>query len=111
MHTLQLMAAVPLPPPGSPSPRLLSPTQKPACWSPPLPHTHTPAPLRLCVPFASNRPTNQLTDRPTGQAIFRPWRLPFVIDALSKSGIRGMTNTPVKGVGVQVSCRPACSCG
>lgn len=35
------------------------------------------------------------------EAIFRPWRLPFVIDALSKAGIRGMTNTPVKGVGVQ----------
>lgn len=35
------------------------------------------------------------------EAIFRPWRLPFVIDALSKAGIRGMTNTPVRGVGVQ----------
>nr|4USH_A Chain A, NITROGEN REGULATORY PROTEIN PII [Chlamydomonas reinhardtii]4USH_B Chain B, NITROGEN REGULATORY PROTEIN PII [Chlamydomonas reinhardtii]4USH_C Chain C, NITROGEN REGULATORY PROTEIN PII [Chlamydomonas reinhardtii]4USI_A Chain A, NITROGEN REGULATORY PROTEIN PII [Chlamydomonas reinhardtii]4USI_B Chain B, NITROGEN REGULATORY PROTEIN PII [Chlamydomonas reinhardtii]4USI_C Chain C, NITROGEN REGULATORY PROTEIN PII [Chlamydomonas reinhardtii]4USJ_C Chain C, NITROGEN REGULATORY PROTEIN PII [Ch len=35
------------------------------------------------------------------EAIFRPWRLPFVIDTLSKYGIRGLTNTPVKGVGVQ----------
>ncbi|GIL85110.1 hypothetical protein Vretimale_9969 [Volvox reticuliferus] len=35
------------------------------------------------------------------EAIFRPWRLPFVVDTLSKYGIRGLTNTPVKGVGVQ----------
>ncbi|KAG2423058.1 hypothetical protein HXX76_015574 [Chlamydomonas incerta] len=35
------------------------------------------------------------------EAIFRPWRLPFVIETLSKYGIRGLTNTPVKGVGVQ----------
>ncbi|KXZ53778.1 hypothetical protein GPECTOR_6g696 [Gonium pectorale] len=35
------------------------------------------------------------------EAIFRPWRLPFVIETLSRYGIRGMTNTPVKGVGQQ----------
>ncbi|GFR44192.1 hypothetical protein Agub_g5375 [Astrephomene gubernaculifera] len=35
------------------------------------------------------------------EAVFRPWRLPFVIETLSKNGIRGLTNTPVKGVGVQ----------
>ncbi|GIL68350.1 hypothetical protein Vafri_21552 [Volvox africanus] len=35
------------------------------------------------------------------EAVFRPWRLPFVVDTLSKYGIRGLTNTPVRGVGVQ----------
>lgn len=35
------------------------------------------------------------------EAIVRPWRMPYVIDHLSKSGIRGMTTTPVKGVGMQ----------
>lgn len=53
-----------------------------------------------------NPPLPQPPHRPTvplpAQAIFRPWRLPFVIDTLSKYGIRGLTNTPVKGVGVQV---------
>ncbi|KAG2494419.1 hypothetical protein HYH03_007471 [Edaphochlamys debaryana] len=39
------------------------------------------------------------------EAIFRPWRLPFVVDTLSKYGIRGLTNTPVKGVGVQGGAR------
>lgn len=35
------------------------------------------------------------------QAIFRPWRLGDVVDALSKQGIRGMTTSSVKGVGMQ----------
>ncbi|KAL6747855.1 hypothetical protein V8C86DRAFT_2896540 [Haematococcus lacustris] len=35
------------------------------------------------------------------EAIVRPWRLAFVIEQLSKEGIRGLTNTPVKGVGMQ----------
>lgn len=35
------------------------------------------------------------------EAIFRPWRLPGVVDALSKGGIRGMTAGMVKGVGMQ----------
>ncbi len=35
------------------------------------------------------------------QAIVRPWRLPYVITALSDAGIRGMTATPVRGVGMQ----------
>lgn len=35
------------------------------------------------------------------EAIFRPWRLPFVIGELSKNGIRGMTATEVRGVGIQ----------
>ncbi|PNH06981.1 Nitrogen regulatory protein P-II [Tetrabaena socialis] len=39
------------------------------------------------------------------EAIFRPWRLPFVVDTLSKYGIRGLTNTAVKGVGVQGGAR------
>jgi hypothetical protein len=35
------------------------------------------------------------------QAIVRPWRLPYVINALGDAGIRGMTATPVRGVGMQ----------
>ena len=35
------------------------------------------------------------------EAIFRPWRLPFVVHELSTLGIYGMTATKVKGVGVQ----------
>lgn len=35
------------------------------------------------------------------EAIVRPWRLPDVISALSAKGIRGMTATQVKGVGMQ----------
>lgn len=35
------------------------------------------------------------------QAIVRPWRLPFVVEALSEKGIRGMTAYDVKGVGMQ----------
>ncbi|KAF6241964.1 nitrogen regulatory protein PII [Scenedesmus sp. NREL 46B-D3] len=35
------------------------------------------------------------------EAIVRPWRLPFVINALGDAGIRGMTATPVRGVGMQ----------
>lgn len=31
----------------------------------------------------------------------RPWRLQFVIDKLSEKGIRGLTTTEVKGVGMQ----------
>jgi nitrogen regulatory protein PII len=31
----------------------------------------------------------------------RPWRLPYVINALGDAGIRGMTATPVRGVGMQ----------
>jgi nitrogen regulatory protein PII len=44
------------------------------------------------------------------QAIIRPWRLPFVIDTLSKQGIRGMTNTAVKGVGMQVRAKGVHMC-
>jgi hypothetical protein len=36
----------------------------------------------------------------------RPWRTPFVAKALSSEGIRGMTCTPVKGVGMQGGARP-----
>ncbi|WIA16272.1 hypothetical protein OEZ85_012978 [Tetradesmus obliquus] len=35
------------------------------------------------------------------EAIVRPWRLPYVINALGDAGIRGMTATPVRGVGMQ----------
>ena len=35
------------------------------------------------------------------QVIIRPWRLPYVVRALSHLGIYGMTATNVKGVGVQ----------
>lgn len=35
------------------------------------------------------------------QAIVRPWRLPFVIEALEKKGIRGLTTLPVRGAGMQ----------
>lgn len=35
------------------------------------------------------------------EAIVRPWRLPFVVDSLSKAGIRGMTTSSVRGVGMQ----------
>eukprot|EP00195_Chlamydomonas_chlamydogama_P017243 CAMPEP_0202901780 /NCGR_PEP_ID=MMETSP1392-20130828/14619_1 /ASSEMBLY_ACC=CAM_ASM_000868 /TAXON_ID=225041 /ORGANISM="Chlamydomonas chlamydogama, Strain SAG 11-48b" /LENGTH=199 /DNA_ID=CAMNT_0049588395 /DNA_START=147 /DNA_END=746 /DNA_ORIENTATION=+ len=35
------------------------------------------------------------------EAIVRPWRLPAVVEALSKAGIRGMTASSVKGAGVQ----------
>lgn len=35
------------------------------------------------------------------QAIVRPWRLTYVIQALGDAGIRGMTATPVHGVGMQ----------
>eukprot|EP00882_Tetradesmus_deserticola_P031919 GHRQ01036103.1.p1 GENE.GHRQ01036103.1~~GHRQ01036103.1.p1 ORF type:complete len:233 (+),score=35.72 GHRQ01036103.1:250-948(+) len=35
------------------------------------------------------------------EAIVRPWRLPFVINSLGDAGIRGMTATPVRGVGMQ----------
>lgn len=35
------------------------------------------------------------------EAIIRPWRLPFVVTSLSGNGIRGMTTTNVKGVGMQ----------
>jgi len=35
------------------------------------------------------------------ESIVRPWRLPFVIDKLSRAGIRGMTASQVKGVGMQ----------
>ena len=31
----------------------------------------------------------------------RPWRLTFVIEELSKRGIRGMTASQVRGVGMQ----------
>jgi nitrogen regulatory protein PII len=31
----------------------------------------------------------------------RPWRLTYVIKALGDAGIRGMTATPVHGVGMQ----------
>lgn len=34
-------------------------------------------------------------------AMIRPWRLPFVVDALDKEGIRGLTVTDVRGAGVQ----------
>lgn len=34
-------------------------------------------------------------------AIVRPWRLPYVIDALDDEGIRGLTVTDVRGAGVQ----------
>lgn len=35
------------------------------------------------------------------EAIVRPWRLTFVVESLSKAGIRGMTTTYVRGVGMQ----------
>lgn len=35
------------------------------------------------------------------EAIVRPWRLPFVVSELSNGGVRGMTTSSVKGVGVQ----------
>eukprot|EP00878_Enallax_costatus_P002824 GHUV01003016.1.p1 GENE.GHUV01003016.1~~GHUV01003016.1.p1 ORF type:complete len:208 (+),score=53.12 GHUV01003016.1:153-776(+) len=35
------------------------------------------------------------------EAVVRPWRLPYVIQALGVAGIRGMTATPVRGVGMQ----------
>eukprot|EP00879_Flechtneria_rotunda_P005583 GHRR01005877.1.p2 GENE.GHRR01005877.1~~GHRR01005877.1.p2 ORF type:complete len:178 (+),score=34.97 GHRR01005877.1:99-632(+) len=35
------------------------------------------------------------------EAVVRPWRLPYVINALGTAGIRGMTATPVRGVGMQ----------
>ena len=35
------------------------------------------------------------------EAIVRPWRLPFIVAKLAKSGIKGMTSTEVKGVGMQ----------
>lgn len=35
------------------------------------------------------------------EAIVRPWRLTYVIQALGDAGIRGMTATPVHGVGMQ----------
>jgi nitrogen regulatory protein PII len=35
------------------------------------------------------------------QAVVRPWRLTYVIKALGDAGIRGMTATPVHGVGMQ----------
>lgn len=35
------------------------------------------------------------------ESIVRPWRLPFVVDKLSRAGIRGMTTSAVKGVGMQ----------
>lgn len=35
------------------------------------------------------------------QAIVRPWRLTYVIQALGDAGIRGMTASPVHGVGMQ----------
>jgi hypothetical protein len=41
------------------------------------------------------------------QAIVRPWRLPFVVEALSDKGIRGMTAYDVKGVGMQGGTWPA----
>lgn len=34
-------------------------------------------------------------------AIIRPWRLSYVVQDLSENGIRGMTITDVKGVGMQ----------
>lgn len=39
------------------------------------------------------------------EAIVRPWRLPSVIEALSTAGIRGMTASQVRGVGVQGGAR------
>ncbi len=53
----------------------------------------------IIILFSSHPSSSQ--HPPLPQAIFRPWRLPFVVDTLSKYGIRGLTNTPVKGVGVQ----------
>lgn len=35
------------------------------------------------------------------EAIIRPWRLMYVIQALGDAGIRGMTASPVRGVGMQ----------
>lgn len=35
------------------------------------------------------------------EAIVRPWRLTYVIQALGDAGIRGMTASPVHGVGMQ----------
>lgn len=35
------------------------------------------------------------------EAIFRPWRLPAVICKLSKEGIKGMTASDVRGLGMQ----------
>lgn len=35
------------------------------------------------------------------EAVVRPWRLTYVIKALGDAGIRGMTATPVRGVGMQ----------
>lgn len=34
-------------------------------------------------------------------AVVRPWRASFVVESLSKAGVRGMTITDVKGVGMQ----------
>jgi hypothetical protein len=49
----------------------------------------------------SSRVVSLLLHAPPAQSIIRPWRLPFVIDQLSKDGIRGMTTTMVRGVGMQ----------
>mmetsp|Transcript_2991 Transcript_2991/g.5139 ORF Transcript_2991/g.5139 Transcript_2991/m.5139 type:complete len:211 (+) Transcript_2991:67-699(+) len=35
------------------------------------------------------------------EAIIRPWRMPYVVDSLAKNGIRGMTTSAVRGVGMQ----------
>lgn len=51
-----------------------------------------------CIPAAVNSGS---ATPPPAQAIVRPWRLPFVIESLSTKGVRGMTCTNVKGVGMQ----------
>jgi len=35
------------------------------------------------------------------EAVVRPWRTPYVVAALAAAGIRGLTTSPVRGVGVQ----------
>ena len=79
--------------------------------SPPRRPVRRPAPASSSSSTSTSAPTSlainvDLSSFPTApffrvEAIVRPWRLPAVVEALSRAGIVGMTASDVQGAGVQ----------